>query len=444
MSVVSSFGELLASFFPLMTAPSSQNFVTVASGWILTPGRRTITQLIQGVGAVGKKDHSTFHRFFSAPPWSLDAVSQTLLEILLRFVPDGTTVNLAVDDTLCRKRGLHIFGTCMHHDPLISCRRVRLVSWGHNWVVVGVILEFPFLRGVYWCLPFAFRLYISKTRPRSQRWHLGKRLHRTRPELAVEIFEKIAEWFPERSFHVFGDSAYGGASVLKELPNNFHLTSRIVMDACLYDDPVAHTGKGRPRKKGQRLQTPRQIARTKKIKWRTQSVEMYGRNRKLMTKEHEGRWKSAGYRRLKITIVRDPCGVTKDQAFFTTDLDTPKNGILTGYAKRWSIEVAFQNAKSHFGFEDPQNRTPKAVLRTAPFGMVLYSLVITWFAKEGHRRSRFPKRPWYTTKSTPSFADMLTTIRRESLREHFSQDLRHNRGSRKILRLFEQTLALTG
>ena len=136
--------------------------------------------------------------------------------------------------------------------------------------------------------------------------------------------------------------------------------------------------------------------------------------------------------------------MTKDQAFFTTDLGTRKNGILTGYAKRWSIEVAFHNAKSHFGFEDPQNRTPKAVLRTAPFGMVLYSLVITWFAKEGHRRSRFPKRPWYTTKSTPSFADMLTTIRRESLREHFSQDLRQNRGSRKILRLFEQTLALTG
>ena len=50
MSVVSSFGELLASFFPLMTAPSSQNFVTVASGWILTPGRRTITQLTQCYG----------------------------------------------------------------------------------------------------------------------------------------------------------------------------------------------------------------------------------------------------------------------------------------------------------------------------------------------------------------------------------------------------------
>ena len=49
-----------------------------------------------------------------------------------------------------------------------------------------------------------------------------------------------------------------------------------------------------------------------------------------MTKEHEGRWKSAGYRRVKITIVRDPCGATKDQAFFTTDLDTRKNGPVHG------------------------------------------------------------------------------------------------------------------
>ena len=46
----------------------------------------------------------------------------------------------------------------------------------------------------------------------------------------------------------------------------------------------------------------------------------------------------------------------------------------TGYVicglRDWQIETAFQNAKSHFGFEDPQNRTE----RTAPMGMVFYSL----------------------------------------------------------------------
>lgn len=115
-------------------------------------------------------------------------------------MPAGEIVYLAVDDTLCRKRGLHVFGACMHHDPLISCRKFRLVNWGHNWVVVGIILRFPFAPKAYWCLPFAFRLYISRKRPKSQRWKRGKRVHKTRPQLAVEILEKVAIWFPERSF----------------------------------------------------------------------------------------------------------------------------------------------------------------------------------------------------------------------------------------------------
>jgi hypothetical protein len=424
-----------------MTVPSFQTFIVVATGWIMTPERRTVTGMIQSAGAVGKKDHSSFHRFFSSARWSLDEVSRVLLTISLRFVPPGATVFLAIDDTLCRKRGLHVFGTCMHHDPLISCRNFRLVNWGHNWVVVGLIVEFPFAPGVYWCLPFAFRLYISRKRARSQRWKCGRRVHRTRPELAVEIIRMVAEWFPDRAFHVFGDSAYGGGSVLKELPENFHLTSRMVLDACLYDDPKATKGRGRPRKKGKRLPTPAQIAKSSAKKWTTRKIRMYGKKRTVKIKQHTGRWKRGAYRRVKITIVRDP-SKSNDQAFYTTDLGLRSDETLAGYAMRWCIEVAFQNAKSHFGFEDPQNRTRRAVERTAPMGMALYSLVVVWFAKFGHKHCKFPNRPWYTKKSTPSFVDMLATIKRESLREYFLQDLKMNQGGRKILRLFDKAFRL--
>ncbi len=126
MTVVSSFADLLSSFNSLMTMPSFQSFMVIATGWILTPERRTVTQIIQSAGAVGTKDHSAFHRFFNSARWSRDDVSRVLLTLLLRLVPKGETVYLAIDDTLCLKRGLHIFGTCMHHDPLISCRNFRL------------------------------------------------------------------------------------------------------------------------------------------------------------------------------------------------------------------------------------------------------------------------------------------------------------------------------
>lgn len=444
MSVASSFSALLAGFAPIMTGPTFANLHVIASGWILSGSKRTVTGIIQRAGAVDTKHHSVFHRFFSRARWSMDEVSRVLLALALKFVPTGQVVYLAVDDTLCRKRGLHIFGTGMHHDPLISCRKFRLVNWGHNWVVVGIILRFPFAPKTYWCLPVAFRLYISRKRPKSQRWKCGKRVHKTRPELAVEIFEKLAAWFPERSFHLLGDSAYGGESVAKHLPGNFHLTSRIVMNAKLYDDPKPHKGKGRPSKKGRVLPTPQAVAKDRKKKWKTVKLDLYGKKKKLQIKKHSGRWKSAGFERINITIVRDPSGVTPDQAFYTTDLETTLLDTLSAYATRWSIETAFQNAKSHFGCEDPQNRTKAAVERTAPMGMVFYSLVVMWFATVGHKRCKFPNRPWYSSKATPSFLDMVVTIERESLREHFSQDPVLTRVAQKILRLFDEVFRPTG
>jgi hypothetical protein len=42
--------------------------------------------------------------------------------------------------------------------------------------------------------------------------------------------------------------------------------------------------------------------------------------------------------------------------------------------------------------------------------------VVLWFARAGHALYQPLVRPWYRTKRQPSFADMLTTLRRESLR----------------------------
>ena len=49
--------------------------------------------------------------------------------------------------------------------------------------------------------------------------------------------------------------------------------------------------------------------------------------------------------------------------------------------------------------------------------MFIYSLVVVWFHRIGHESVRFPVRPWYPKKAEPSFADMLTTLRRLSYEE---------------------------
>ncbi len=94
--------------------------------------------------------------------------------------------------------------------------------------------------------------------------------------------------------------------------------------------------------------------------------------------------------------------------------------ILSIYAHRWAIEVTHHDAKQFLGLEDPANRVPMAVERTAPMAMFLYSMTVLWYAQHGHAHVQFPDRPWYRRKSQPSFADMLTTLHRVTWEEELS------------------------
>ena len=52
--------------------------------------------------------------------------------------------------------------------------------------------------------------------------------------------------------------------------------------------------------------------------------------------------------------------------------------------------------------------------------MFLHSLTVVWYATEGHKDFQIPERPWYKWKTEPSFADMLTTLRRKSWEDQLS------------------------
>ena len=106
-----------------------------------------------------------------------DAVGLVVFDLARPFL--GETMMLALDDTLARKRGLKMFGCGMHHDPLLSTRKKAIVNWGHSWVVLGVIVEFPFRKGHPFCLPVLFRLYRNKKTVEKEGGP-----YKTRPELA--------------------------------------------------------------------------------------------------------------------------------------------------------------------------------------------------------------------------------------------------------------------
>ena len=163
------------------------------------------------------------------------------------------------------------------------------------------------------------------------------------------------------------------------------------------------------------------------------TLNVYGRRDKVRMTDCVARAHAVPDRPLRIVAVEPLTGGRKLQAFYSTRHDVSAQQVLVWYAMRWSIEVAFQNAKTHLGFEEPQGWTRRAVERTAPTAMLLYSLIVLWFARDGHRHYRQPHRPWYRTKRHPSFVDMLTTLRRESLREQVLSNPPSGRGVKKVI-----------
>lgn len=433
MHLVTSFEVLLQPLSTLMTQPSFTSFVTLIAGWVFA-NRRIVTQMIVAAGATDKKHYSSYHRLFSAARWSRDRFGLAVLDMILPFT--GDTVFLAIDDTLARKRGLKMFGTGMHHDPLLSSRGKAITNWGHNWVVVGVIVRFPLWPDRPFCLPILFRLYLGKKGARKER-----RAYRTRPELAVEMLRLVCRHCRTAHFHAIADSAYGGESVLGKLPENCDLTSRLLLNARLYEAPGPRKpGKrGRSRRRGDRLPTPDQM-----LDMRAQRLhlQIYGRREHARVCDLEGRVYAVPERLLRVVAVEALKGGRGREAFYSTCHTASAIDILTWYSWRWSVEVTFHDAKQHLGFEDPQGWSRKAVERTAPVAMLLYSLIVLWFVQEGHRHDRTSKRPWYPSKERASFRDMLATLRRISIRQQFLALGLSGRGSRKALEALENAVSI--
>jgi SRSO17 transposase len=429
MDLVTSFAFLLQGLAVVMTAPTFRNFIHLVPGWLLAP-KRTVTGMIVAAGLAGGKHHSAFHRIFATAQWSLDELGLAVFRQILPWL-DKEMVLLGIDDTLARKRGLKMFGVGMHHDPLLSSRGYTVTNWGHSWVVLGVIVRFPLWPDRAFCLPILFRLYLNKQKAAKHR-----RVYRSRPELAVQLLHLLCKRFANRRFNAIADSAYGGQSVLANLPDNCDLTSRLVLNARLYDAPPPSRGKrGRPRRRGKKLPTPKEMLEKRA---RHTSLNIYGRRQKMRVRDTVARTFKSPDIPLRVVVVQALLGGRGREAFFSTCVTASAKQVLIWYSWRWSIEQAFRDSKQHLGFEQPQGWSRRAVERTAPLAMILYSVIVLWFVEYGHRAYREIHRPWYTSKQHPSFADMLITLRRESAREYISTLALTGRGSRKITRLIEQ------
>lgn len=432
---------LLTPFAGVFSRPGFENFQALVVGWILCPGRHTISRVIQASAGMtrGPKHHTAFYRFFSRAGWSVDALGRILLDLLLPFT--GSEVVLLVDDTLCHRGGPHLFGAAMHHDALRSTYtrgsaggRTVCFAFGHNWVVLALAVTPPWNPQRRFAIPILFRLYRSKKRTPSAQY-------RKRTELAAELIRLVLDALPEgHPVHLVGDAEYACQTLVRSLPPHVHFTGPMTMDAALYAEPTPYRGIGRPRVKGVRLASPEKLAQSRGTPWRTITVRIYGRKVSLQVKTCDCLWYTVAATRLvRVVLTHDPKGRLKDRAYFSTDPHRSAQDILRVFSFRWEIEVAFRNTKQTLGLQDAQNgwwrraahapkarkregphpkgtRGMRAIEHTLPIGFLAYALVLLWYFQHGSPNKDVARArrdaPWYVKKTEPSFADMLVALRR--------------------------------
>jgi DDE superfamily endonuclease len=400
-----SFRAVLEPFACCFRLEVFATFSLMVPAWIVCLGRRTISRVWETTGRSATQSHCPAFRLFSEAAWNWDELSRILLvQLVAAFIP-GARIWLVTDDTLCHKRGAKVAFGGIFLDAVLSSKKHKVFRFGTNWVTLGLVVQLPFRRDRFFCLNILWRICAKKDKA-------NPRSHRTKSQLAREMVELAASWLPGRQLIVVGDRAYLGKYLLKNLPENVAAVGPIHWKAAL-TEPLPQGSSGR-RKKGKSLTTPTQALAEAQWPWQKLLLHHPKGQKSLEVKVVRPCcwYASAGAMPLQVVLVRDPEGKWRNEALLSTELGLSAQEVIEGYLRRWSVEVAYCDAKQMLGFHEPMVRCAASVERAHPLAWFAGSLVVLWYAQMGQDEPAAQRqRPWYKNKVAPTFADMLACCR---------------------------------
>jgi hypothetical protein len=452
-SLVSAWDALLQHLAVAFTDATARTWQQMALGWVLRRGSATVTGIYRTLGKLADRHWTVYHKFFYRAAWSLETLSACLMMrviwplILESGLTDAQTgqpvVDLNLDDTTAGRYGKHVAHAGWFKDASATgpATKGTVVHWAHNWIVGAFTLRLPHWPLVRWVLPAVFALY--RKRADCDPSHPFA----TRQVLAAQMVCRVAQALPRVRIRVAADGQYATRQMIQGLPQGVSLVSRIRRDAAIYALPSKRRRKprrGRPATKGRRLPTPRQIAARRTQGWKTITVSRQGKEVQRQVLGLTCLWYHVCRDvPIRLVIVRDPAGRQQDDFLFCTDATVPDEEIVQRYYDRWGVEESILEAKQTLGFETTRGWCSQTVTRQAPLAMALVTLIKAWYARcaVDEPALRPAATPWYPSKARPSFADMLSALRRVLWQHRISPNSRVTGQVRDILKTLSYALA---
>ena len=423
LSLPIAFSSAIGVFAPVFSRPVWQHVKVLLTGAVLAPGQRTVTAILRIMGLSAAPNFQTYHRVLNRAVWSPLYASQLLLRLLVAvFVPRGVVL-FGLDDTIERRRGDHITAKGIYRDPVRSSHAHMVKASGLRWLGCMLLTPISWANRV-WALPFMTVLC-----PSERFYEQHGRRHQTLLERAWQIIRLVRRWLPGREVVFVADSSFAALAwlaLVARLPDVSVIT-RLRLDAALYDPPpLREPGqRGRPRLKGKRRPTLEAVLADEKTPWSTLTIDdWYGEGpREVEGATDTAVWYHAGKPpvALRWVLIRDPQERFKPQALLSTNRDYSPEQILPWFVRRWTLEVTFEEARAHLGMETQRQWNDRAIARTTPALLSLYSIItLTAHLLIEKGATGVRSTAWYG-KTRPTFSDAIALVRRQVWEHlHFS------------------------
>jgi hypothetical protein len=313
---------------------------------------------------------------------------------------------------------------------------------GLRWLSLMLLVPIPWA-GRVWALPFLTALAPSERYARER----GRR-HKRLTDWGRQLGLQARRWLPAREIVLVSDSGFAALELPAALARRgVTCVTRLRLDAALYEPaPPRPPGTvGRPRTKGKRLPTLAAVLVDPATPWQRVTVPgWYGEGERIV-EIHSATavWRHSGMPVVPIrwVLLRDPQDRFAPQALLCTDPTRDPLQIIRWFVQRWQTEVTFREVRDHLGVETQRQWSDKAIARTTPCLLGLFSVITLLSAHLGQQaRLRASTTAWYH-KQRPTFADTLAAVRRQIWAEQGLVISRHSAKAAKLRPVLREGIA---
>ncbi len=307
---------------------------------------------------------------------------------------------VGVDDTIERRRGAQIAARSLSPAPVRSNHGHFVKASGLLWLSAMLLVPVSWAARV-WALPFLTVLCPSERYCRER----GRR-HKRLTDWARQVALQTTRWLPDRQVVMVADGSFAAIDLLNSLRFRLCVITRLRLDARLFDPPPPRNPHkvGRPAILGRRQPALAARLSDPATRWHVvTATNWYGRTqRRLEIVSGTAIWHHLGLHvPIRYVLVRDPTGECRPQAFLCTDTAADPVDILGWFARRWSTEVTFAEVRRHLGVETQRQWSNRAIARTTPTLLALFSLATLWSSAMPCVALTNRAAPWYLKPAPP-------------------------------------------